>query len=211
MTESNGRRKHRLVQPVRLAGSAALTTGHVAKICGVAARTVTKWANAGLLHCWRLPGGRRGNHGPDHGDRRFTQDAIETFLIEQRMDDALARLNAVFPRRVVLAGLPVVLGVLLTRILSLSRPVEDAGSLVGVGLAVGGGGVAAVVLDGSLGRAAVLAAGARLAGLPLPPLLVGIMGEDEVREDEWLDVGFASIWRHPVAAEAVAEGLGGAP
>ncbi len=209
MAATNGKRN--LGRPAGLThlSNGTLTSGQVAKICAVAPRTVNKWADGGLLKHWRMPG--TNGPGSPGSDRRYNRDDLETFLIEQHMDAVLPRLNAVFPRRVVLAGLPTVLGVLLTRILSLSRPVEDAGSLVGVGLAVGGGGVAAVVLDGSLGRAGVLAAGARLAGLPLPPLLVGLMGEDDTGFGEWVAAGFVRYWRHPVAAEAVAEGLEGAP
>ena len=33
------------------------TTGQVARICGVASRTVSVWCDSGRLPCWRIPGG----------------------------------------------------------------------------------------------------------------------------------------------------------
>jgi excisionase family DNA binding protein len=39
-------------------GRNVLTTGEVAKICNVAARTVTKWFDNKLLNGYRIPGSR---------------------------------------------------------------------------------------------------------------------------------------------------------
>lgn len=46
------------------------TTGAVAKLLGVAPRTVSKWFDRGLLAGYRLPGSR---------DRRVTREALEQF------------------------------------------------------------------------------------------------------------------------------------
>ena len=50
----------------------ALTTGEVARICNVAARTVSKWIDAGRLEGYRIPGSR---------DRRVHVSALEAFIV----------------------------------------------------------------------------------------------------------------------------------
>lgn len=52
-------------------GKDALTTGEVARICNVAARTVSKWIDAGRLEGYRIPGSR---------DRRVHVRALEAFV-----------------------------------------------------------------------------------------------------------------------------------
>lgn len=65
---SNG--KQLMMSPDRLR-QPALTTGQVARICGVAPRTVQKWIDSGHLHGYRLPGGL---------DRRVPRDEVVRFL-----------------------------------------------------------------------------------------------------------------------------------
>jgi excisionase family DNA binding protein len=48
-----------------------LTTGEVARICGVAPRTVTKWFDAGQLRGFKIPGSR---------DRRIPRDSLIRFM-----------------------------------------------------------------------------------------------------------------------------------
>jgi excisionase family DNA binding protein len=48
-----------------------LTTGEVARICGVAARTVTKWFDTGKLRGYRIPGSR---------DRRIPRTQLIAFM-----------------------------------------------------------------------------------------------------------------------------------
>ena len=43
-----------------------LTTGEVAKICNVAARTVSKWFDSGQIEGYRIPGSK---------DRRISEDS----------------------------------------------------------------------------------------------------------------------------------------
>ena len=58
-----------------------LTTGQVARICHVAARTVTKWFDTGRLRGYRIPGSR---------DRRIPMDQLAAFMKENDMPmDAL--------------------------------------------------------------------------------------------------------------------------
>ena len=51
--------------------NSVLTTGEVAEICNVAARTVSKWIDCGRLEGYRIPGSR---------DRRVTREALENFM-----------------------------------------------------------------------------------------------------------------------------------
>ncbi|MBM4017214.1 MAG: helix-turn-helix domain-containing protein [Planctomycetes bacterium] len=48
-----------------------LTTGEVARLCGVAPRTVTKWFDAGSLRGYKIPGSR---------DRRIPRDSLIRFM-----------------------------------------------------------------------------------------------------------------------------------
>ncbi len=48
-----------------------LTTGEVARICGVAPRTVSKWFDAGKLRGYKIPGSR---------DRRIPRDSLIRFM-----------------------------------------------------------------------------------------------------------------------------------
>ena len=52
-------------------GKDALTTGEVAQVCNVAARTVSKWIDSGRLEGYRIPGSR---------DRRVHVAALRTFV-----------------------------------------------------------------------------------------------------------------------------------
>jgi len=52
------------------------TTGHVAKICQVAPRTVSKWFDSGKLRGYRIPGSQ---------DRRIPRDQLIRFLKENGM------------------------------------------------------------------------------------------------------------------------------
>ena len=65
----------------RAACKTVLTTGEVARICRVAARTVTKWFDTGKLRGYRIPGSR---------DRRIPMDQLIAFMKENDMPmDAL--------------------------------------------------------------------------------------------------------------------------
>jgi len=74
-----------------LACKTVLTTGQVARICHVAARTVTKWFDTGKLRGYRIPGSR---------DRRIPIDQLVAFLKANDMPmdvlDAAARKVLVF-------------------------------------------------------------------------------------------------------------------
>ena len=52
------------------------TTGDVARICGVASRTVSKWFDSGRLRGYRVPGGR---------NRRIPRESLIRFLRDNGM------------------------------------------------------------------------------------------------------------------------------
>lgn len=65
---------------------AVLTTGEVASICKVAARTVSKWIDSGRLEGYRIPGSR---------DRRVTREALQAFIRANGLPEGgLSRGNA---------------------------------------------------------------------------------------------------------------------
>ena len=53
-----------------------LTTGQIAKICGVSPGTVAKWVDAGRLKGWKIPGS---------GDRRIVCADLKAFLVVHGM------------------------------------------------------------------------------------------------------------------------------
>jgi excisionase family DNA binding protein len=59
-----------------LPSKTVLTTGEVASICKVAARTVSKWIDTGRLEGYRIPGSR---------DRRVTREALDRFIRDNRL------------------------------------------------------------------------------------------------------------------------------
>jgi len=53
-----------------------LTTGAVAKLFSVAARTVTKWFDTGKIGGYRVPGSK---------DRRIPKEAVAKFMVDNRI------------------------------------------------------------------------------------------------------------------------------
>ncbi|MFC1980687.1 helix-turn-helix domain-containing protein [Chloroflexota bacterium] len=54
--------------------STMLTTGEVARLCGVNASTVRRWSEQGIIKCYRI--GSR-------GDRRFRREDVAVFYLER--------------------------------------------------------------------------------------------------------------------------------
>ena len=69
----------------------ALTTGEVARICNVAARTVSKWIDAGRLDGYRIPGSR---------DRRVHVSALEAFVSQNGIPVSIGALGSTDTTRV---------------------------------------------------------------------------------------------------------------
>ena len=57
-----------------------LTTGEVAKICHVCAKTVQKWVDSGMLAGYRIPGSK---------DRRIPADELVRFMEENNMQGVI--------------------------------------------------------------------------------------------------------------------------
>jgi len=85
-----------------------LTTGDVARICGVTIRTVIKWYEQGRLEGYRLPGSR---------DRRFTVEAITRFLRDNSMPLTLLDRRSNRTRRLLVADDDVAICDLIARFL----------------------------------------------------------------------------------------------
>lgn len=68
-----------------------LTTGMVAKVCHVAARTVSKWIDSGILRGYRVPS--LNNHG---GDRRVLKSDLVQFMQQNGMDRLVPRHRGYF-------------------------------------------------------------------------------------------------------------------
>ena len=60
------------------------TSSEVAKICGVAVRTVVKWLDSGQLQGYRIPGSK---------DRRIPIDCLKKFLVDHDMGCHLEKIN----------------------------------------------------------------------------------------------------------------------
>jgi two-component system response regulator RpaA len=83
---------------IKVASKGLLTTGQVARVCGVAPRTVSKWCDRGELPHFRVPLSQ---------DRRVELIDLEAFLRRHGMATALAKLNGTLPTRATLAvGVP---------------------------------------------------------------------------------------------------------
>jgi two-component system, OmpR family, response regulator RpaA len=191
----------------------AYTTGHVARLCGVAPRTVCKWLDNGLLAGWRVSGS-----GQPDGDRRVSHDDLARFLAAHGMADSLARLGTPPPPpalTVLLCGLPDALAVALFHAagpgVALKSPLP---SLLALGYALAGPfpGGACAVLDASLGRGECLAAGRWLVAHAVCVRLVALCGEDDIKGGDWTLSGFGAVLGHPVRpGDVLAAAVGGAP
>jgi ssDNA-binding Zn-finger/Zn-ribbon topoisomerase 1 len=61
---------------MKIKTNGALTSGQVAKLCGVAPRTVSNWMEKGILRGWRIPGSQ---------DRRFLPEVVARFIQDNGM------------------------------------------------------------------------------------------------------------------------------
>lgn len=73
-----------------------MTTGQVARVAGVAPRTVSKWMASGELKGYRLPGSQ---------DRRFRATVVAEFFRRHGMEDRIPQLGGDFTR-VLFVGFP---------------------------------------------------------------------------------------------------------
>ncbi len=174
-------------------GDRVFTTGQVAKICGVAPRTVCKWHDAGTIQGYRLPGS---------DDRRIPRRDLVAFLQAHGMRDALARVS--MPSVLVVGGRDArdcAAGAVLPEGVELIH----AADVIDVGMAVQQRLPAVVVIDAVLGRSVALAVAARLRQLgPPPPAVIALAAEDDDDASAWQRAGCAVVLRRPVVPAELA-------
>lgn len=160
------------------------TTGAVARLAGVAPRTVTKWTDSGRLPSYRIPTGK------PHGDRRIHRDDLLAFLHREGFPAWL--IERVTGDAVLEVG-----GTLLG--------VESVPSLLEAGVALQGRTLRALVLHAGLGRAECLSA-CRVIRERFPEVrLVVLTSEDDAREADWVG---CVVLRQPVDPAALARVVG---
>jgi excisionase family DNA binding protein len=181
-------------------GTDLWTTGQVAALTGAAPRTVSKWFDSGQLPGYRIPGPSR--------SRRITRAALERFLIQNGMTDALARLAPGRPRSV--AGCILLLAALPPHFL-LSATLLQRWSTLTVADAFAAGEtcstapVAAALVGWAWGRSDGLRLARRLTGRGIP--VVAIAGEDEGDTQAWRREGCWAVLRWPVQPQVIEEAL----
>ena len=178
-------------------GREVLSTGQIARLCGVAPRTVSKWFDQGRLKGYRIPGS---------SDRRVPRHQLALFLKEHGLTDALARLEGEAAVLVWGAAAPLVERL---RELLAPAPVYHCPCGFEVGLLWAERQPPFAVLDTTGGTGEALAmARALLAQAPAPRVIV-LWPESETVPTEGHDLlaGAAVFLRHPLAAEQIAAAL----
>ncbi len=165
------------------------TTGEVAKLCNVAARTVSKWVDSGELAGYRIP---------LSNDRRITRNGLVRFLKDNHIplgDLEMAQ------RPVLLISPDAMLAQRLFAELLLApcnpqllyaRSAFEAGAVV-TSLVPG-----LVVLDFFVGRSEALAMARHLSASIQAPWLIALVHEDEENVGEVEVAGFDDIHRRPI-------------
>lgn len=176
------------------------TTGQVAKLCRVAARTVSKWTDGGRLPCYRIPPGK---------DRRITREALIRFLKENNMPMA-ADLEDEACHKILLVACDALLASRLEETLP-----TDSNFLYQLACNGFEAGVLAhefypdtIIIDlALLGRSEGMQIARCLRRIEQfdRALLVGLASEDDVRPGEVRDSGFGVVLRKPFGVEKVAE------
>jgi hypothetical protein len=212
MTRANGTPRGHPVRPLppqhsRL-GRDLFTTGQIARILGVAPRTVCKWADGGRLPCYRL----LTTVENAHGDRRFLRADLEAFARQNGMQPLLDMFAA--ERQVVLAGLAAHTLRRLEELLP-GRLLVVAPDLFHLGLlAAPLGADCTLVLSSCLGRADCIGVAIAMRqrerdGSAPCPRLVGVTAEDECHSSDWLAAGYTTLVPCHAGAEALALAAGG--
>lgn len=177
---------------------AVFSTGQVAKICGAAARTVSKWFDDGRLRGFRIPGSM---------DRRIPRAELIRFLKANNMP--LVELGEV-RHKVLLVSTDTHLLARLKELLpdSESHRLYVSPTAFEAGLAVHAIHPDAVIIDLGLGRSEGLAMARRLSGEEPRPRLVALACEDEGATGQLTEAGFDDVFRRPFDVAALGERLG---
>ena len=172
------------------------TTGEVAELCQVAARTVGKWFDAGKLKGYRIPGSC---------ERRIPRDELLQFLKDYGITHALEALQKGWT--IVTHGVPPAWTQRLQAHL-VAWPVREVVCMAALGERCAVEMPAAVVLDTSAGRQEAVLTARWLQTLTPTPLVVLLWPEDS--EMPAGQPGLRHL-RQPVAPEQVAVCLGSLP
>lgn len=172
------------------------TTGEVAKLVGVAPRTVSKWFDSGRLRGYRIPASN---------DRRIPRRHLLDFAVRHGLEDLAAALNPP-PPAVFLAGVPDALAGQLLPLLG-GADVRRGGVFEAGCFSVGPPAGSSAVVDCSLGRGACLLAAHQLTLSKV--LVVGLAAEDDGATAEWTAAGCVGVLRHPVNPAELARLLKG--
>lgn len=170
-------------------GRDVLTTGQVARLAGVAPRTVVLWCDKSSLRSYRLPRGR---------DRRVRREDLELFAREHGLWALLEALGASRgpEGRLVVCGCPDALAGPLGALLP-GWGVAEAGSLLEAGTLLPGEGACVLLLGPCVPRADVREAARWLAGRSDWRALA-LLGEDQ-------QPGLARAVRLPCAPGLIAD------
>lgn len=167
------------------------TTGSLAKLCGVAPRTCSKWFDTGKIKGYRIPGSL---------DRRMPRESVLRFLAANKMDAILAELEVA--SSVLLAGLSAPLEQRITELLLPHMPIRTARCLFDLGMCLHDPPAVAVVDLSIGGRVEVLHAIERLTEDTRRVIVLLPECSPEI-----LHMAFdgCSLLQHPVDAAKIAE------
>jgi len=163
------------------------TTGHVARLCGVAPRTVSKWVDGGKLNGYRIPGSQ---------DRRIQREDLLRFLTDNHLPQAkLFEEFKEFHVLVLSTDLNLVFAIDSKRELRRGCYIHWADDAFDAGRLIRRGKPDLAVLDLWGGRAQGLAVASKLQGIWPDLSMLLIVSEDE--GDEMEIAKFGSVWRRP--------------
>lgn len=165
-----------------------MTTGQVARVAGVAPRTVSKWIDGGSLRGYRLPGGM---------DRRIRAADLAEFLRRHGMEDRIPLMGGAFIR-VLFVGFPDEMRDVLS-----AGPYEPAFAPAGFagGIAMADARPTVVVVDSAIGRLDAMQVAAASRGLGAKTVVLGDHVDGFDASDDSVD-GLPSLIRSLLAAEA---------
>lgn len=177
------------------------STGQVATICHVAARTVAHWCDTGLLPHYKIPGSK---------DRRVTRADLLRFLKKHGLPaDALA----VPARRVLLVGCEPRVCAWLRDVLPEAEGYAVCCAAGGfeAGLLAGGAAADVVVIDLAIGRAEALQMAAAVRSRPEyeRSRLIALACEDDAEPDALVGCGFSEWLKKPFDPALLAERVAG--
>lgn len=173
-----------------------LTTGQVARLCGVAPRTVTTWMEKGILAGHRIPGG---------ADRRFHRDDVLRFARANGIKTGSCRTAF----RMVVAGVePATFGRIVAELSSAGDfECRGAATMFDAGRAVESFAPDVLALDWSLGRGECCRVARRLAETEAAVRVVGLAYEDESDVSGLESGGFARVLVQPLDAVKIADAV----